>query len=165
VLSWYVAQVQSEWFWNGSCHPSYYWFIIIIIIIIIITTTSCWRSCSTTQQFSFSLLWGTKCQNVTLKGQSHFWFCWTSHKTHTRNCLSYTFIRKVTLAVWTNDLLHLQSTGLQGLKVTYNKKGTPLKTLLLFLLEFPNYATVGGLPDVTTQQLYLSLPLILKMLH
>jgi len=39
----------------------------------------------------------------------------------------------------------------------------PLNTLLLFLLESPNYAIVGGLPYVTIQQLYLFLPLILKM--
>jgi hypothetical protein len=32
-----VAQVVSEWFWDGSSHPYCYWFIIIIIIIIIIS--------------------------------------------------------------------------------------------------------------------------------
>jgi hypothetical protein len=40
-----------------------------------------------------------------------------------------------------------------------------MNTLLLFLLEIPNYTTVGGHPDVTIQQLYWFLPLILKMWH
>lgn len=74
-----------------------------------------------------------KCQNVTLKGQSHSWFCWMTHTTHTRNCLSYTFMRKVTLAVWTNDLLYLQSTGLQGLPVTNNKIRHPTQHSLALL--------------------------------
>ena len=26
VLSWYAAQVLSEWFWNGSSRPCYYWY-------------------------------------------------------------------------------------------------------------------------------------------
>jgi len=118
VLSQYIAQVLSKWFWNGCIHPFYCWFIIITTTTTTTITTSCWRPPSTTQQFSFSLLWGIKCQNVTLKGQSHSWFCWMRHTTtHTTNCLSYTFMRKVC----TNDLLYLQSIGLQGLPVTYNK--------------------------------------------
>jgi hypothetical protein len=33
VLSWYVTQVLSEWFLNGSSLSYYYWYHIIVVII------------------------------------------------------------------------------------------------------------------------------------
>ena len=42
MLAWYVAQVLSDWFRNGSSRHYYYWYhpiIIIIIIIIMIIVT------------------------------------------------------------------------------------------------------------------------------